>query len=121
MRHVCTKKKNRSGSAALVVVDKYGGKFKELHTVGVATDESEIARLCNEGRKWIYGHLGMLELDFEELDNKAREEELAREVLNNIDSVLLNGAKLLMDKVYNMSEQMSIKPLFDYFGVKVTQ
>ena len=95
------RKKNRSGSTSVVVVDKHGGKFKELHTVGVATDESEIARLCNEGRKWIQGHLGMLELDFGESDNKAREEERAREVLDNIDSVLLNGAKLLLDKVYD--------------------
>lgn len=27
------KKKNRSGTTSIVVVDKHGGKFKELHTV----------------------------------------------------------------------------------------
>ena len=29
------KKKNRSGTTSVVVVDKHGGKFKELHTVGI--------------------------------------------------------------------------------------
>lgn len=35
------RKKNRSGSISIVVVDNHGGKFKELHTVGIAADESE--------------------------------------------------------------------------------
>ena len=36
------RKKNRSGSISIVMVDKHGGKFKEqLHTVGIAADESE--------------------------------------------------------------------------------
>lgn len=36
------KKKNRSGSTSVVVVDKHGGKFKELHTVGIGHEEHEI-------------------------------------------------------------------------------
>ena len=35
------RKKNRSGSISIVVVDNHGGKFKELHIVGIAADESE--------------------------------------------------------------------------------
>ncbi len=47
------RKKNRSGTISVVVVAKHGGKFKELHTVGVSCDEAEIERLCLEGREWI--------------------------------------------------------------------
>ncbi len=39
------KKKNRSGTTRVVVVDKHGGKFKELHTVGVLCDETEIDQI----------------------------------------------------------------------------
>jgi len=95
------RKKNRSGTTSVVVVDKHGGKFKELHTVGVASEEQEIAALCERGREWIKGHLGLLELDFEEAGSKALEEERAAAVLDNIDAILLNGAKLILDKVYD--------------------
>lgn len=83
------------------MVDKHGGKFKELHTVGVASDEQEVAALFEKGKEWIKSHLGILELDFESADSKALEEERATAVLNNIDAILLNGAKLILDKVYD--------------------
>ena len=95
------RKKNRSGTTSVVVVDKHGGKFKELHTVGVANDEQEVAALCEKGKKWIKSHLGILELNFESADSKALEEERATAVLENIDAILLNGAKLILDKVYD--------------------
>jgi len=44
-------KKNRSGSISVIVVDKSGGRYKELHTVGIAKDESEIASLRQKGGK----------------------------------------------------------------------
>lgn len=47
------RKKNRSGTISIVVVDKHGGKFKELHTIGIAADESEVDGLCEKGREWI--------------------------------------------------------------------
>lgn len=83
------------------MVDKHGGKFKELHTVGVASDEQEVTALCEKGKEWIKSHLGILEFDFESADSKALEEERATAVLNNIDAILLNGAKLILDKVYD--------------------
>lgn len=95
------RKKNRSGTTSVVVVDKHGGKFKELHTVGVSCDEAEINRLCVEGRKWIQSHLGIRELDFEGPERKDRELEAAEAVLSSVDSILLNGAKLILDKVYD--------------------
>ena len=68
------------------MVDKHGGKFKELHTVGVTSDEQEVAALCEKGKEWIKSHLGILEFDFESADSKALEEERATAVLNNMIS-----------------------------------
>lgn len=95
------KKKNRSGSTSIVVVDKHGGKFKELHTVGIAQSEDEVTALCDKGRLWIKNHLGIQELDFDSADNKEREIEITKTVLDNVDAILLNGSKLIIDKVYD--------------------
>ena len=59
------KKKNRSGTTSIVVVDKHGGKFKEIHTVGIAHNDDEINSLCAKGRQWINNHLGIQLLDFD--------------------------------------------------------
>ena len=95
------KKRNRSGTTSVVVVDKHGGKFRELHTMGISRDEEEIAQLCLQGQAWIKRHSGILELDFDGKDKKALELEYSEKVLDNVDSILLNGAKLILDKVYD--------------------
>lgn len=95
------KKKNRSGTTSVVVVDKHGGKFKELHTVGIASSDEEIEKLCAQGKAWIDSYLGVQELDFD--GPKCKDEELraAETMLGNVESILLNGAKLILDKVYD--------------------
>lgn len=95
------RKKNRSGTTSVVVVDKHRGKFKELHTIGIGRTEDEIGDLCLKGRKWIKDHLGIMELDFEGADLKSEEIAAAERFLGNVDSILLNGAKLIIDKVYD--------------------
>lgn len=95
------RKKNRSGTTSVVVVDKHGGKFKELHTVGIGRDEDEVIGLCRQGRDWISQHPGILELDFDAEERKAMEREYTQKVLDNVDAVLLNGAKLILDKIYD--------------------
>ena len=39
------RKHNRSGSISVVVVDKSGGRFREIHRVGVARSEDEATAL----------------------------------------------------------------------------
>jgi transposase len=95
------KEKNRSGTTSIVIVDKHGGKFKELHTVGIAHTDEEIDALCAKGRQWINKHLGIQLLDLEGYSRKEDEVRAAESVLSNIDSILLNGAKLIIDKVYD--------------------
>ena len=92
------KKKNRSGSTNVVVVDKHGGKFKELHIIGIGHDVAEIETLCAEGQKWIKKHIGMLELDFQGPTIKEQEVKADETVLNNIDSIVLNGVSLYWTK-----------------------
>jgi hypothetical protein len=95
------KKKNRSGSTSVVVVEKRAGKFKELRTIGIGHTDEEVEELCRQGRVWIKDHLGILEIDFDGIDRKLAEIDLAEMFFGNVDSILLNGAKLILDKVYD--------------------
>ena len=48
------KKKHRSGNIGIIVVEKIGGKMKELATIGVAYNEDEVENLVYEAKEWIY-------------------------------------------------------------------
>ena len=45
------KKKYPSGNIGVIVVEKIGGKMKELATIGVAYSEDEIENLVNEAEE----------------------------------------------------------------------
>ena len=45
------KKKNRSGTTSVVVVEKNGQKYKEHLTVGISSEETEIDALVKQGQQ----------------------------------------------------------------------
>ena len=98
-------KKNRSGSISIVVVDKTSGRYKELHTVGIAKDESEIMQLRRKGLEWIRcRELEMhpeLDLYGEERKSLEYEMEMTERVVANIDNILINGAELILNRVFD--------------------
>lgn len=69
--------------------------------MGIGHDDDEVATLCQQGHDWISRHLGILELDFDGEEKKAAERQYTQIVLDNVDAVLLNGAKLILDKIYD--------------------
>jgi transposase len=93
------KKKNRSGSTSVVVVDKSSGRFRELKTIGVSSDEKEIAELYKIGKKWIASHCGERDMFAEQA--RAQEEKQVREyLLSNVENILLNGTQLILNHVF---------------------
>ena len=94
------KKINRSGSISVVVVSKAYGKFTEVKRFGVAKSAEEADKLPQEAQLWLRTHDGQQELDFDGLLDKEKEE-ISR-VVDNVDSVLINGTQLLLKKVYNL-------------------
>ena len=71
------KKKNRSGTTSVVVIQKHKGKFNEVKTIGISSDESEIESLCKQGNKWISSFLGNVDI-FEKYDKEQEETENSR-------------------------------------------
>lgn len=57
------KKKNRSGTVSIVVVDKSHGRFREVHNLGTSSDAHEIDKLEMKARKWISKNVGQPALD----------------------------------------------------------
>ncbi len=104
--YLCTvfirKKKNRSGSFSIVIVDKSGSKYNEIHTIGTGKTADEINSLMLQGHKWLhsrlYGNSDLFSPSPESI--KARNIADIEQFLCNIDCVLLNGVELILDRVY---------------------
>ena len=90
---------NRSGTISVVVVDKSGGRFTEIHRVRVAHNEEEAASLEAEGRHWIATYGGQQLIDFEGRADK--ELRTAEDVLSCITSTRLSAAQTIIGKVYD--------------------
>lgn len=93
------RKHNRSGTISIVVVDKSGGRFTEIHRVGVARNEEEATVLEAEGRHWIDTYGGQKVIDFE---GKAEIELRTVEgILSDIKSARLTAVQTIIGKVYD--------------------
>jgi hypothetical protein len=70
-----------------------------LHTVGVSSDKSIIANYVLQGKQWILEHDKQRDL-FTDYDIDERETKETFAILSNIETISLNGARLLLDKVF---------------------
>lgn len=95
------KKKNRSGSTSIVVVDKSNGNYREIKTIGTSMDVSEIYSYIQEGKKWISSHLGEQDI-FENNDKETEEKQVTEYFLSNIENILLNGTQLILNQVFRL-------------------
>lgn len=93
------KKINRSGTISVVVVSKAHGKFTEVKKFGIAKSEEEAAELSLKANLWLRTHDGQQEFDFD--DRRGKELEETTRVVENMDSVLINGTQLLLNQVYD--------------------
>ena len=92
------KKKNRSGTVSVVVVDKSYGKFKELTTIGVAKDEEEASNLARKAHVWIEKYKGQLTIDFDETDKALRE---AKATISRVERTLQNMPQTILNHVFD--------------------
>ena len=95
------KKNNRSGTVSVVIVSKQSGVYKEIHTVGVSSEVSEVSALVEQGKEWIRRQNTSLDM-FDQYEREQSERESVEYVFNNIENILLNGAQLILNRVYCM-------------------
>ena len=89
----------------MIVAEKLKGRYQKLHTVGIARDESEIEPLRQKGLEWIRRRESDLhpELDLYGEERRACESEMemTERVVSNIDNILINGAELILNRVFD--------------------
>jgi len=95
------RKKNRSGTTSVVVIDKSGGQFRELKTIGVSSDEQEIALFYQQGKKWIATQTEGCDM-FTLVEQQREEKQVTDYLLSNIKNILLNGPQLILDRVFKL-------------------
>jgi transposase len=95
------KKRNRSGSTSVIVVDKSKGRFHEMKTIGVSSDEQTIDELYRQGKKWIAVQRGDRDM-FAIAEQQREEKQVTDYLLNNIENILLNGTQLILDQVFKL-------------------
>ena len=95
------RKKHRSGHVSIIVMNKIGAKLCEMKNFGVAKNDEEEEKLCFEAQRWIRQYGGQLELDFIDEEVKLQEQEEVKRVVSNIDSLLINGHRLILDQIYD--------------------
>lgn len=99
------RKKNRSGTVSIVVAEKNSGCYKKLVTIGIATNRNEMEKLLSNARAWIEQEKERrhprLDL-FEEYSEKcAAEYKNAEQMLSCITNISINGADLILDRVFD--------------------
>ena len=93
------KKKNRSGSTSVVVVQNISGKIIYLKTIGISSDELEIEEYYRQGKDFINNYCGQKDI-FVNYEDQTIEELITNQVVSNIENILLNGTLLILNKIY---------------------
>ncbi len=96
------KKKNRSGTTSIVVVEKRNGIYREIITIGTSSSSSEIESLYSRGKKWISQQLGEQDV-FEVYDRAIEERQVTEYLLSNVKNILLNGVQLILNEVFKLT------------------
>lgn len=95
------KKKNKTGTISVVVIDKSHGGYKEVKSFGVVKTDEEADLLMAEASEWIRTAHGQCMLDFAGSSVRQTERLEVERVLKNISSVVLNGPQLILNQVYD--------------------
>lgn len=95
------KKKNRSGTTSIVVVEKRNGVYREIHTIGVGKDSTEIESLYRQGIRWIESCCGNRDI-FEIHDKELEEKQIIEHLLSNVENILINGTQLILNQVFKL-------------------
>ena len=90
------KKRHRSGNIGVIVVEKIGGKMKELVTIGVAYNEDEVENLVNEAKNSIMEKQTRYSELLSQIEVFANADDNAISVLANCAAVM----KMLFPKEY---------------------
>lgn len=86
------KKPNNSGITSVQVIDKSSGRYRVVKTIGSSSDEEQINRFVEEGKRYIQQCGGVQEIDFYDY------RKIYAQVLESISSHKLVGVEYVFRK-----------------------
>lgn len=89
------KKPNKSGITSVQVIDKSSGKYRVIKTIGSSSDDEQINRFVEEGKRYIQQSGGVQEIDFYDY------RKIYSQVLASISSHKLVGIEYVLGKIFN--------------------
>lgn len=99
------KKKYPSGNIGIIIVEKINGKMKELATIGIAYNDGDIDGLIVQAKDWIdrekQRRHPRLDLFGEERARCEAELLTAEQMLSCISNITIDGADLILDRVFD--------------------
>jgi transposase len=93
------RKKNKSGTTSIIVVDKSRGKFREVKTIGVSSDKNQIEDFIWHAKQWMEIHNEGEDI-FQKAGKEKEEKQITEYLLSNVENILLNGTQLVLDEVF---------------------
>lgn len=69
------RKRNKSGSVSIVMVDKSGSSYREIKVIGTSSEADELEWFALGAGRWMAHDGGQLELDFDEGERVFRRHE----------------------------------------------
>ncbi len=93
------KKVNPSGVISVQVIDKKGGKYKVIKTIGSSSDALRVEEFVQSGKEWLVSFLGTQDM-FAKVLKEEEEQFVVDQLLSKVENVILNGSQLLIDFVF---------------------
>lgn len=89
------KKLNKSGVVSVQIIDKTGGVYKVIKTIGSSNNDLAIESLYLDAQQWILTTTGSQQLDFNQTDQQVER------LFDSIESLKLAGIDLLLGKIFD--------------------
>ena len=107
------KKKNKSGTVSIQIIDKSSKKYKVLKTIGSSANKKEIDKLYKRGIIWIKNYAGQGVLDL--FENKTV---VFQDFFSSIKHINVIGTELLLGKIFDQIGFNQIKDdIFRYLVI----
>ncbi len=99
------KKEYPSGNIGIIVVEKVNGKMNELITIGIAKSDDEVECLVTKAKEWIdkeqqrrHPRLDLFGDEYRKCEQERMDAEI---LLSSITNITIDGADLILDRVFD--------------------
>lgn len=91
------KKPNPSGIVSVQIIDKSGGRYRVVKTVGSSSDPNEVELLVQEGKEMLAGMHGQQVMDFRTGDDA----HFLKTIRESLQKVQLLGPELILGRIFD--------------------